>query len=125
MQHLSIRSSAAARLAAAPAVHAAPRRMVRAPAAATDEMPNVTEAREWINKWRARQEGGSEDNGAAAAEEPEAAAQPETAAQPEAAAPAPVEDPAAKLQPCKSFSDGTLLFTSDRLKSVSFDDVKL
>lgn len=113
MQRLSLRSSVA-RAAVAPARPAPQRRIVRASAVDANTPANVVEAKEWVNKWRAKQQ--AAEGGAA----------PEHAQQ---AAAEHVEEPAApsgpKLQPCKSFSDGTLLFTSDSLKKVDFDQIKL
>ena len=117
MQRLALRTPVAARGApCAPPARAAlaARRAVRARATAVDEPAHVAEARQWVERWQARQAAGGAAGGTAAG----AAAAAEAAAA--AAAPGP-----AKMEACRSFSDGTLLFTADRLKSVNFDDVKL
>ncbi|GBF96279.1 hypothetical protein Rsub_09074 [Raphidocelis subcapitata] len=108
-------SSAAARAAAAPRPARAPRRLVRVSASA-DKPSNVAEAEEWVARWRAKQ-------GAAAA--PRWRAEQGAAAAAAAPAAAAAGKAGGKLSPCKSFSDGTIMFTAESLKKVSFDDVKL
>lgn len=106
MQRLALRAPAAAR--AAPCAAPARRRAV-AVRAGGGEPAHVTEAREWVERWKARQAAG----GAPAGGKGKKAAA--------AAAPAG----GGKLEACKSLPDGTLVFTAERLKSVKFDDVKL
>lgn len=78
----------------------------------TDVPPNVAEARAWIAAWRAKQQqpaaasGNGNGNGKAAA------------------APAAAQR-GGKFGASASFSDGTMVFTADQLKSVDYSDVKL
>jgi hypothetical protein len=107
-----LRSSAAA--SARPAGRPAARRCVRV-AAAKGGVDNVKDAEAWVARWRAKQGGGG---GAAAAAKPAKGGK-------KAAAAASSPKAGGKLSPCQSFSDGTLLFTAESLKSVKFGDVKL
>jgi hypothetical protein len=116
MQHATLRSSGPARAALGRASSRPQRRAtVVARASAKDPADNLREAQEWVARWRARQAAAGSSGARTADAEADA---------PAAAAPSSPSK-GGKLQPCKSFSDGTLLFTADSLKSVKFGDVKL
>eukprot|EP00798_Chlamydomonas_sp_ICE-L_P005056 gene5056-34850_t len=85
--------------------------------ATTDVPPNVEKAREWISKWKTTVTVGSSS-------EADAPPAPESApADPPAAESAPAAAPATSKLAGTTLNNGVLLFTSDQLKSASFEDV--
>jgi hypothetical protein len=120
MLRTTLAAPAAPRAAPSRAVPPPRRAGVRAAVAVKDPADNLKEAQEWVARWRARQaaNGGGRSGSGSDSDAPARRA----AAAPAAAASG---GKGGKLQPCKSFSDGTLLFTADSLKAVKFSDVKL
>jgi hypothetical protein len=106
--------SAAAARPAVPRPACGERRLVRA-AVSAEKPANVTDAEEWVARWREKQADDAtprwkKDGNGKGSDEDEPAANGKANG---------------KLSPCKSLPDGTLLFTADSLKKVSFNDVKL
>lgn len=94
---------------AAPRARPVSRRRVVMAAANTEVPPNVAEARAWIAAWRAKQQqaaapAASSGNGTGKAGKAAAA-------------------PAGGKLAAASSADGTLVFTADQLKAVSYADV--
>eukprot|EP00877_Chromochloris_zofingiensis_P000270 jgi/Chrzof1/10243/Cz04g34010.t1 len=86
---------------------------------------NVADARAWIAAWRASQQQGSPAPKAAQAEAPKPVTKDAPKSTAKTAAPADPSSSNGKFAPCKSFPDGTLLFSAESLGSVKYQDVNL